>query len=111
MQRVVADAEAVHDAGPEALDDHVGGGGELAERVDAGVGLQVARDRPARARPHLVPVVGAERVAARRLDLDHVRALLGEEQHPERARDAPRQVEDADAVERASHRVVSLAHT
>src|SRR5947208_2731264 len=111
VQRVVADAETVHHAGPEALDDHVGGGGELAERVDAGGGLQVARERPARARPHLVAVVDAERISARRLDFDDVGALLREQQHPERARDAPRQVEDADAVERASHRALSLAHT
>src|SRR5205807_6854010 len=45
----------------------------------------------------------------RRLDLDDIGALLGEEQHAERARDAPREVEDADAVERASHWAVSLA--
>src|SRR2546430_952099 len=47
VQRVVADAEAVHHAGAEALDEHVGGGGELAQGVDAAVGLQVARDRTA----------------------------------------------------------------
>ena len=36
VQRVVPDAEAVGDAGPERLDDHVGVGRELAERVGAG---------------------------------------------------------------------------
>ena len=36
--RVVADAEAVDDAGPEALDHHVGARREPQERVAPGVG-------------------------------------------------------------------------
>ena len=104
MQRVEADAEPVGDAGPERLDQHVGVVGELAERVDAGRVLQVDRDRAARAVPHRVAAVVAERVAAGRLDLDHVGALLGEQQHAERAGDAPRQVEHAHTVQGSGHR-------
>ena len=35
MHRVVPDAEAVGDAGPERLDEHVGVVGEPEERLDA----------------------------------------------------------------------------
>ena len=104
MQRVVADAEPVGDAGPERLDDHVGVVGEPAERVGAGRVLQVDGDRAPRPVPHRVAAVVAERVAAGRLDLDDVGALLGEQQHAERAGDPPRQVEDADTVQGTGHR-------
>ena len=78
--------------------------GELVERVDAGRVLQVDRDRAARPVPHRVAAVVAERVAAGRLDLDDVGALLGEEQHAERAGDAPGEVEDAQIGKGTGHR-------
>ena len=34
MQRVEADAESIHDTGPERLHDDVGVGGEPVERLD-----------------------------------------------------------------------------
>ena len=72
------------------------------------VGLQVDGERAPAAVPHAVPVVRAERIAAGRLDLDHVGALLGEQQHAERTGDSPREVEDADTVERTGHDYGSL---
>ena len=95
VQRVEADAESVHHAGPERLHDDVGVGGEPVERLDPFGRLQVDRDRAARTVPHRVTAVVAERITARGFDLDHVGALLGEQQNTERACDPPRQVEDA----------------
>ena len=101
--RVVAEAEALHDAGPERLDDDVGGAEQPIEDVFAVGRLQVDGERTPAAVPHAVAVVRAERVAAGRLDLDDVGALLGEQQHAERAGDSPREIEDADTVECTGH--------
>ena len=110
VHRVVPDAEPVGDARTERLHEHVGVVDQAAERLPARVRLQVDRDRPSRPVPHRVAAVGAERVTARWLDLHHVCALLREQHHAERPRDAPGQVEDLHAVE-CTHRRRSLAHT
>ena len=65
--------------------------------------LQVDGHRAPRPVPDRVAAVLAERVAAGRLDLDHVGALLGEQQHAERARDPPRQIEHAHPVQGTGH--------
>src|SRR5207245_367706 len=62
----------------------------------------VQEDRP-RSPPRLLPLL------ARRCLHERVVARPVREAVPGRARDAPREVEDADAVERASHWAVSLA--
>jgi hypothetical protein len=72
----VIDAQARRDAGPVALDEHVGPLRELLERGAVGVGLEVEHDA------FLAAVHGAEQprehaarvVAAGALDLDHGRA-------------------------------------
>ena len=100
---LVAEAEPLHHAGPERLDDDVGGREQPLEHVAAVVGLEVDRERTPAAVPDAVAVVGAERIAAGRFDLDHVGALLGEQQHAERTGDPPREIEDADTVECTGH--------
>ena len=65
--------------------------------------LQVDGHRAPRPVPHRVAAVVAERVAAGRLDLDHVGALLGQQQHAERSRDPPRQIEHAHPVQGTGH--------
>ena len=109
VQRVEADAEPVGDAGPERLDQHVDVVGQLVERVAAGRVLQVERDGPARAVPHRVAAVVAERVATGRFDLDDIGTLFGEQQHAERTGDAPGQVEDAQIVQGSGHRWIFAA--
>ena len=94
------------------MDDDVGGGDELRERVAAVLRLQVEHDRPLapverdeeapdprRNRHHL-----AVRVAPRRLDLDHVGAELREERARERPRHVLRDLDDAYPFERQAHR-------
>src|SRR5262249_30944329 len=61
--------------------------------------LEVDGDGPARAVPHCVAAVLAEGVSARRLDLDHVGTLLGEQERAERAGDAPREIEHPHSVQ------------
>src|SRR5690606_31984417 len=112
--------KTVEHAGPEALQHHVRVAREAQEGLAARAGLEVEADRA------LAPVereiergAGAEvvvlvvRVVGRRpadviarvrvLDLDHGRPGVGEEQRAEAAREQARQVEEADAFERAAH--------
>ena len=102
------EAEPGHHRGPEVLDQHVGGGHELAQDGEVVGVVEVERDRPlppvrvhevgrgaAAARAHV-----AEDVAARRpLHLDHVGALLGQDHRGERPRQVHREVDDADSGE------------
>ena len=86
----LAEAEALHRAGPEVLYQHVGACDQLAHDLCSLRPLEVERQRP------LAPVRGDEQgrefprgayrlpavagnVATERLDLDHLRALVGEE--------------------------------
>ena len=117
-QPLVADAEAVHHAGAEALHQHVGLAHEPQQHLAPLLALEVEADRAlvavereeqrgagallgalvARRRP--AHVVAEPRV----LDLEHVGAEVGEQARAEAARQQPREVEHADAVERAAHR-------
>jgi hypothetical protein len=104
----VADAHGLERARAEALDEHLRAGREPLEQVPA---LRLAQgerhallvagvDLPVSADPVDLPV--AQRVAlAGILDLDHLGAEVGELQAQHVAGHQPRQVEHADAVERA----------
>lgn len=112
---VVVETEAVHDAGGEVLDDDVGVV-DQAQQYVAGLGLlQVQHERPLVAigrleHPAVVAgfVVGGERagvaeeVAARRLHLDHVGALVGEQRRAERPGEGLGEVDDPHPVEGAA---------
>src|SRR5438046_5523481 len=52
---------------------------------------------------HTVRLPGAQRVARRRLDLDHLGAEIGEHLREGVACDQPREIQDAHALERAAH--------
>ena len=108
-ERLEADAEPVHDAGPERLDDRVGAGGEAEERGGALRAAEVEGDGA------LVPLHGVERAgllardrrepaqpvaAVARLDLHDVRAEVGEDHRREGPGEEAAEVEDADAGER-----------
>ena len=105
---VVVDAEASGDAGAEVLDHEVSAGAQFEEELAAALGLQVKGDRPLAAVGHRERIAlavdlrghSARIVAsARLLDLDDVRAELGENHRAVRARQESRQVEDPEAGE------------
>ena len=110
-QRLGVEAEARDRAGTEVLDEHIGRGGEPLQRRDAAGRLQVEHDRA------LVAVVVQERggepaapprdmagvVARRRLDLDHVGALVGQDHGGQRSRDHRGEIDDPVSVERSWH--------
>ncbi len=118
LEPLVADPEPVQHAGAEALEQHVGLAHEpqqhLAPRlrleVDADRALvAVQREEQRRAGALLRPLVVRRRpahVVAQPgvLDLQHVGAEVGQQPRAEPARQQPRQVEHADARERAAHR-------
>jgi hypothetical protein len=111
-------AEPIEDPGPEVLPDDVGDPAEVEEHVAAVRLLEV--ERHALLAPvdgeevRALAAVGAEegrphaahRVApGRLLDLDHLRAQVGEQHRAVRPGEHAREVEDADAVEEpALHR-------
>ncbi len=104
----VADAEPVHDARPERLDEDVGALGEAHEDLAALGVLQVEPQAP-------LPAMGiaevdgvavlprpdvANRLAAVvRLDLDHVRAVVGHHHREVRPGQEERELDDPDACE------------
>ncbi len=112
--RVVADAEAVHDAGLRVLDERVRPFDEPQQRVAAVGGLEVEHDaalvavdagevaavRPLAVLPRERPAV-ARHVPGRRLDLDHVRAEVGQQHRAERPGQRLRGVDDPQARQRA----------
>ena len=108
LHRLVADAEARRDAGPERFDQHVGLAGEPKEIGAALLALQVEHDALLAARhvaeEHRRALVGRPDVAAgialaRRLDLDHLGAVIGQRRGEVRPRQEPREVDDLDAFE------------
>src|SRR5690348_2260547 len=103
VHRVETESEAFHHAGTKRLDDDVGSAEQRVEDLLAPLRFQIDGERSTTAVPHASAVVRAERVAVRRFDLDDVGALLGEEQHAERAGDTPRKIEDAYTVESSGH--------
>ena len=64
---------------------------------------QVELDAPTAAQPRVVPGRAAERIAARRLDLDDVGSVVGEQHPGDGTGDAPRQVEHPHSVQHAGH--------
>ena len=122
-QALVADAEPVHHAGAEALEQHVGLAHEPQQHLAPGLGLEVDADRALvavereeerRAGARLGALVARRRPAhvvaqPRVLDLEHVGAEVGQQPGAEAAGQQPREVEHADAVERAAHEAQALA--
>ena len=116
-ERRIAQAEPVHDAGPEILHHHVGGGDEPAERRLAPLrALEIDGDRALAGvlrqerRAHADPIeigIGAELTReiarARHLDLDHVGAELGELIAAEGAGEHVGEIEDARAGQKSAH--------
>jgi hypothetical protein len=106
--RLGAQAEPVHHAGTEVLDDHVGRLDQPPRRLAALVLLQVEHDAALAAVPdgvcrrlHARP--------ARRVDADHVGALVGEQHRRQRPRDVLAEIDHPYAVERTRHDVPSSA--
>ena len=106
---VGAQAEALHDAGTEALEDGVGAVDEAQRRLDAGRVLEVDRDRAAPPRQQVAGGVGgvAAADAVGPVDADDLRAHVGEHHAAERPRPDALQLHDADARQR-SHGAPSL---
>jgi hypothetical protein len=113
-QHVVAGAEPVQHPRPERLEQYVGPARQAQQHLAALGGLEVDPDRalPAvereeqrRSRRAIGALVDRWRPAdvvthPRVLDLEHVGAEVAQQQRAEAARQQPREVEDADAVER-----------
>src|SRR4029453_2127705 len=112
-QLVVAQAEGLHRAGPEVLDQDVGAGDHALEdrhalrrlEVERHVPLVAVDDQERRGLPVLVRRPRARLVAARGVfDLDDVGAEIGQEHAAERAGQHPGEVEHADTFEREGGR-------
>ena len=109
VQPVGAQVPLLHHPRAEVLDQDVGLGDEPLEQLAALRPAQVERDRALVARDHLPPqamavlvvAVGARRVAARVLDLYHVRAVVAEQHRGDRRGVDRPEVEHADPVERS----------
>lgn len=92
-----ADAEALGDARPEALDQHIGSGGQRPyQRTSLGL-LEIGEDRPAAASHDVGRVLRAEpqRPAKGPLDAHHVGAEIGQHHGRVRSRPESREFEDA----------------
>ncbi len=113
-QPLVVDAERVHAAGRQVVDQDVGTGHQGVETSAVARLLEIEHDRtlvdvereeetaPLRIRPVRVRREGAalaRRVAAGRLDLDHVRAEIGHHPGGEGRRHEPAQLQNTHAVE------------
>ena len=96
-QSRIADTETVGDAGPVVLDHHVGVADQLQRPFQAVARLEVERDRALPSVPRREGGMGSRRVAAGRLDLDDVGALVGKQHTQQRPRDVPSELDDARA--------------
>ena len=111
---VVAEAEPVHDAGPEVLHHHIGARHELGDQAAPLVGGRVDADPP------LPPVVVQQQRAEapareraqpedvaqpRRLDLHDVGALLRQHHRGQRPRRQLAQIDDPHPLQRLAHRL------
>src|SRR5712671_3597920 len=116
-QFIGAEAKALHGAGSEILHQHVSLRDELGEDLAADRTLDVDRqralatvwrDKERGELPSLVDggAAAAGDVAADRLDLEHVGALVCQKHGRERARDHARQIEHANAVEWTGHDIL-----
>ncbi len=86
-----------------ADDEHVRGADQIVQHGAAAGGVQVGDDAALATQPQRCAGQAAEPVTARRLDLDHVRAEVGQH-HRRHPADRPgRRVDDADALQRLRH--------
>ena len=104
-ERRMAEPEALHHARAKLLDQHIRGSQQRHQACPRAVRFEVDSDAPLaaieqrkagarRAEPRLV---GAQLVACRPLDLDHLRAGLGQNQAGERSGQQRAEVDDPDA--------------
>ena len=96
QDRVRAEAEAVHHARPEVLQDDVGGAGQPPGQGQAARVLEVDDDGPLAAVPGGVGR-GVPPGAAGRVDADDLRALVGQQHPGQRAGHVLAEVDNADA--------------
>src|SRR3984893_7822918 len=106
-QRVVTQAELVHDTGAEILRDHVGACDELERDLLALRHLEIERNAA-------LVAVGADMqhpLAVRRLDRDHVGAEISERLDALRSQQEMIEADHADALQQVEHRIVVPAAT
>ena len=101
-RRLGADAEAVHDAGPEVLDHHVGAVDQALRDLEVAGRLEVEGDASLAALEEGVGRMLPAR-AARRVDVDDVGALVGEHDAGQRAGDVLAEIDNADTGEWTCH--------
>ena len=100
-QADVVESQPVECAHAHVVDQHVARLDERAHRIDALSRLQIEHERSLAAVPADEAVLNeAKRIAARRLDLPHLSAQIGQQSRAERAGEEAGQVDDADAGER-----------
>ena len=93
-QRVVRESPVSHVSGAGRLYEHISCTDEL-DRVRAAFRrAEIQRDALLPAIPRNPGGLKAERIAAGRLDLDHVGAEVGHDQSAQRARHSPREIQD-----------------
>ena len=117
LERLVVYPQAFEDAGAEVVQHHVRLRGERVERLASEVGLEVERDAALVAVEAeevgalAVQEVGAELAGgvtgAGLLDLDDVRAEVGEQASGERPAEDGGELQDADVFQRHAHRPAS----
>ena len=105
-QTVVAQPRFVLAAGLKIGQDNIRPGHQPSNQAQPLGRGRIGYDALLAAVPHMKTRHTARRIALGRLDLDHLRALLGE-QHPGiRTSNALCQINDPDAIQRASHGVL-----
>ena len=121
MQGLVAETQSIHDAAAVVLDDRIGVVAELQDEVAARRRLEVDCDRllvavdrcevAAESLQFIVDVIGtddARVIAVERLDLDNLRALVGQQHRAVGAGQHLREIDDPDPVERTQN--VGVGH-
>ena len=103
-QRRVVRTEIRRLPGAERGDDDVGAGREPVEALAAPGGPEVEFDAALAAQPHRRGGESAERIAARPLDLDHLRAKVGEHHRREAARRPVAEIDHSEIGEQIRHR-------
>ena len=108
-ERFIAEAQAIHHAGPIVLDQDVALGGEILDQRHAGIVLQIDDDALLAAvdAQEIVALVVAERreqpgfvAGARRLDLQHFRAEIGQRERSRWPRQHASEVENTNSLQR-----------
>ena len=100
--RFCAEAEAVHDAGAEVLDEHVGLADEATGDLEVVRLLEVEDDAALAALEDGVGLVAPARSAGR-VDADDLGALVGEHHRRQRPGEVLPEVEHADTIENSCH--------